>query len=256
MMSRLIDALFPHQMKADQTELDFWQAHWESRINDYQAHREIFEIRDAWDAACNEALHRHYQAFIGEFKGKHIVECGSGSSYESALMAREGANVTVIDYSDVALQYARIVARRVGSGSTMNFIKEDMLTWKHTLRYDVAWNCGVVEHYPKESAIEFISRMKDICRPGGTVLVTVPNLLSPQALYWMMTQGKTSERFLTRGMLKQYMREAGLRNVSVQVFPFWAPAWVGAEKAVRLSQQNWTRYVPGLAWLFTAKGTV
>jgi len=103
MLTKLINFIFPHQKDYGGNEKLYWDSYWNKMIDYYKKYDEIFEIRDKWDFYCNEALHSHYKAIVKEtlgkdFKNLKCIEAGCGGGYESALMARDGAEVTVLDY--------------------------------------------------------------------------------------------------------------------------------------------------------------
>ncbi len=183
LLTKMIDFIFPRQKGLDKGEKLFWNYHWDNMIRYYKKHEEIFEINDKWDFYCNEALHEHYKSVVKDFNNIKCIECGSGGGYESALMTKDGAKVMVLDYSSKAIEYAKIVNQRIGVGDRIKFINNDIFNFSAEEEYDLAWNCGVIEHYPDEQIIQMIQKMSSFVRKGGLVILTVPNLLSPQSIY-------------------------------------------------------------------------
>jgi len=46
----------------------------------------------------------------------------------------------------------------------------------------------------------------DLAKNNGLIIITIPNLLSPQSIYWMLTAGKSSEKYISHGKLKALMK--------------------------------------------------
>ena len=220
----------------------------------YKKNQEIFEINDKWDFYCNEALHNHYRSIVKNFDDKLCLECGCGGGYESALMARDGARVAVLDYSENALNYAKIVSNTLGVADKTKFICEDFFRFKEAGQYDLVWNCGMLEHYRDEKIIELINKMILLAKEGGLIAITVPNLLSPQSIFWMLTEGKGSERYLGRKKLVQTLKKSGLEDIEIRNLNFWLPSFLPYKWAVKTSKIKALNNLNFFAWLFTAVG--
>lgn len=255
LLTRIIDFIFPHQKDFKNEEKLFWDDYWNKRIRYYEKYGEIFEINNKWDFNGNKALHKHYKSAVGDFNKIKCIECGSGGGYESALMAKDGATISVLDYSRKAIDYSKIVSKRVGVSESMQFICKDIFNFQPNCKYDLSWNCGVIEHYEDEEIIKVIKKMKSLVRDNGLVVITVPNLLSPQSVYWMLSCGKGSEKYLSRKKLKNLMETAGLKDVKIKNLNYWLPSFSPLSWAVKTSK--WTRLNNSkisLAWLFSGIG--
>jgi 2-polyprenyl-3-methyl-5-hydroxy-6-metoxy-1,4-benzoquinol methylase len=176
-----------------------------------------------------------------DFKNLKCIECGCGG-YESTLMAREGGAVTVLDYSEKAIEYSKIVSQRMGVLNKIKFINGDILDFCTNEKYDPLWNCGVVEHYQDKEIIRIIKKMVDIAKNKSVIVITFPNLLSPQSIYWMLTIGKSSERYISRKKLKILMENVGLKHVKIKNFHYWLPSFLPAEWAVKISKKQVIKY--------------
>lgn len=253
-LTKMIDLIFPHQEDFDGDERLFWDNHWIRMIDYYKKNNEIFEIRDKWDFYCNEALHNHYKGIVKNFTNLKCIECGCGGGYESSLMARDGAEVTILDYSEKAIEYAKIVSRRVGVLNKIRFVNNDILDFDTKEKYGLVWNCGVVEHYSDDKALLIIKKMMDFTKNGGLVVITVPNLLSPQSIYWMLTTGKGSERYISHRKLKILMEKAGLKDVQIKIFNYWLPSFLPVEWAIAISKNKLLNNLKLFCWLFSGIG--
>lgn len=254
-LTKTINFIFPtkNNGRADQEEI-LWNNYWRDMIKYFQDHGEIFEINNKWDFYCNEALHSHYKSIVKDFKKFSCIECGCGGGYESAMMATDGANVNVLDYSSEALRYAKIVSQRLGVENKIKFINNDVFDFYSNDLYDLAWNCGVIEHYKDEKIVLIIRKMKSLIKNGGKIAITIPNLLSPQSIHWMLTKGKKSERYISHKKLINIMRNAGLKNVEIVMLNYWLPSFLPYNWAVKISKLKYLNKIKYLPWLFTGIG--
>lgn len=256
LITKFIDLISQHENKNYQKEKTYWERFWQKQKNYFLKYGEIFEIRDQWDYNCNLALHQHYKSIIGYLRKKRFLECGCGSGFESCLISKDGGNATIIDYSKYSIDYARIVARRTGQNNKINFILKDFTQYKSIRKYDVVWNCGVIEHYFEQQSISLIKKMKELTKSGGKVIVTVPNLLSPQSLYWSIFSSKGNEKYLSHRKLKMIMEKAGLVNVKIVNFHYWLPSYIPYKWAIKVSQNKLINNQKLFVWLFTGVGNV
>lgn len=142
-------------------------------------------------------------------------EAGSGPAHDSLILAEKGAEVTAFDQSETALSVGKVEYSRLGyhletiCGDLRSIPVEDDT-------YDLVWNAGVIEHFRPGDDLQVIAEMKRITRPGGVVLVIVPNTF--YFLYQVSLKRNPHrqyhfERSLTRFSLIRLMREAGLHNL-------------------------------------------
>ena len=122
---------------------------------------------------------------FGSFKDIKSIEIGAGQGTFSLLFAMEGAEVTVLDYSENALNSSRLFFKRMGQKAT--FIQMDALKLDKKIKskFDVAMSYGTAEHFSGEKRINFIRSHLDVIRKGGLVLISVPNKWNLIYRLWM-----------------------------------------------------------------------
>lgn len=128
---------------------------------------------DEWDRV-SEAILAGLQGAIGSVSGYRILEAGAGSGRVSLRLAQEGAEVTLLDFSERALELARM--RFEEAGCTAAFVLghiESMPFADST--FDVVWNAGVLEHFSPERQTELLAEMGRVVRPDGYLVCMVPN---------------------------------------------------------------------------------
>jgi 2-polyprenyl-3-methyl-5-hydroxy-6-metoxy-1,4-benzoquinol methylase len=122
---------------------------------------------------------KQMQAEVGtagmDFKGLDVIEIGAGSGTFAAIFARRGANVTVLDYSENALDASRRLFADLGVDA--RFVQADALSLDPSLlgRFDVSMSFGLAEHFVGEDRRRIVKSHFDLLRPGGLAFVSVPN---------------------------------------------------------------------------------
>lgn len=121
---------------------------------------------------------------FGSLKGLRTVELGSGRADLSVLLAQEGAEVTLVDQSDMALDLARQRFDRLGLSAT--YREGDLLDPQDLVQhqFDVSLSYGVIEHFKNDTRTKTIQTHHDVIRPGGMVVIGVPNAWCPQYRAW------------------------------------------------------------------------
>jgi len=120
------------------------------------------------------AYHNHLLQAIGDPKGLTICEVGCGSGTTSAFFASLGGRITLVDLTAGALRFAHDHFRALGlpaDYAQMNGLRMGIRDGA----FDVTWNGGVIEHFTDEGKAELLREMWRVTKPGGLLLVTVPN---------------------------------------------------------------------------------
>lgn len=150
------------------------------------------EVAKTYELEINAAefgLAAEIKRYIQKYEvlpGSKLVELGSGSGHLSAILAQEGYDVTLLDFSSVALEKAEATFHKLGLKGT--FINGDLLGDLSSLgdEYDLAWNSGVMEHFDESNlsrAFQSISKVK-----AKYYLFVVPN---PNSIPYLLFRYKT-----------------------------------------------------------------
>jgi len=109
-------------------------------------------------------------------EGAKVMEVGCGGGEQSLALARKGKfDLTLVDFSEQALAYARKVFAM--HKLPAKFQQSDAFS-SASAKYDLVFNAGVLEHYPPDEQIAFLRSLAGQSRKY--VLVLVPN----QKCYW------------------------------------------------------------------------
>ena len=157
---------------------------------------------------------------VGNLAGKKLCEVGCGSGLLSALLGTLGARITLVDIASKALSFAR--RHFEGKGIAADFCLQDGLQMGFRAdAFDLVWNDGVLEHFSDDGKIALIREMWRIVRPGGALLIRVPNVwdlpftVSKFAAERRGTWQYGYEDGLSVGRLKKLARRAGLEQAEV-----------------------------------------
>ncbi len=90
--------------------------------------------------------------------------------------------------------------------------------------YDVITMTQVLEHIPVEKHIAYIQALYRILKKGGVILITVPNIGNPLAIFERYYD-YTHQTAFTEHSLVQMTNMAGLKSAVVSVQPFRIPLY-------------------------------
>nr|WP_283246408.1 class I SAM-dependent methyltransferase [Paenibacillus sp. Marseille-Q4541] len=111
--------------------------------------------------------------YLDDFKGKEVLEAGSGTGKISLRLAMEGAHVTLVDYSERALENSRAAFQQVNCEGT--FVLSDIRNLQApSNHYDLTWNAGVLEHFTFDEKVTILKEMSRCTKDGGTILILTP----------------------------------------------------------------------------------
>jgi SAM-dependent methyltransferase len=141
------------------------------------------KVRSHWTAG----VWRAFAPFIPA--GSRVLEigCATGRIVSTAVAAK-GCAGTGIDISPEAIAYARRVADYL-EASTEFVVGDGMDLPFADGSFDVVLSEGVIEHFTHEGTERMVREHVRVCRPGGRVLISVPNLFSLPLTYHKWRRG-------------------------------------------------------------------
>ena len=112
---------------------------------------------------------------FGSFNKLKVIEIGAGAGTNAALMAKRGAQVTVMDYSEAALKRAKHFFQN--NGVSADFIRQDALSLSPQLhdKFDASMSFGLTEHFMGADRVAINKAHFDVLRKGGMTFISVPN---------------------------------------------------------------------------------
>lgn len=133
-----------------------------------------------WQMPENHANLETLLNYLGDPKGKRIIEIGCGSGFTTLALAQRGAHCALLDVSPVALERAAAAFARAGLPPPEQFLQNALHSSLPAESYDLVWNGGVIEHFVDDGKRLLLEEMIRLCAPGGVVVVLVPNRLAWQ----------------------------------------------------------------------------
>lgn len=108
--------------------------------------------------------------------GASILEMGCGSGHLSGLLARYGYDVTLLDFSEIALEKAKEFFKK--NNLKARFIKYDFMNLNELKEeYDVIWNSGVMEHFNEKDLEKIFPQIREKVKKYFIFLVPNPESL-------------------------------------------------------------------------------
>lgn len=193
---------------------DTWSRNFSAEEDDWRFAQTEQELR--W-IRLNRRILKHF----GGYEGLKAIEIGAGSGTYSALMARRGAQVTVLDYSDKALERSAQFFRRHQVDAEM--VQANALHFPAELhgRFDLSMSFGLAEHFLNEERRAVLRSHFQLIRSGGMAVVSVPNAWNfPYRLYKYSaekrgTWGVGLEYPFTRGELASYCKQENVASMDI-----------------------------------------
>lgn len=143
----------------------------ESRRSDWEKFWEA--KRNTEDVYSNgDRIIRNLKAVV-DIKGKKILEIGAGTGRDSFPLAREGAVVYQLDYSDTSLAILKELAQQ--QGLETHIVGGDAFNLPFPEgTFDVVFHQGLLEHFRKPVAEKLLRENVRVLKPGGLLMVDVP----------------------------------------------------------------------------------
>lgn len=130
------------------------------------------EVSYHWDS-LSQTIYETIHRYLGDPTNKALLEAGSGTGKISLRLAMEGANVTLVDYSEKALENSRLAFHRKNRKG--NFILSDIRNMDvPDDAYDLTWNAGVLEHFDMPEKVSILREMARVTKPDGMIVVLTP----------------------------------------------------------------------------------
>ena len=166
-------------MKTDQ---GLWDKVWMKQATSSPEHRKAIEeeIKSVrWRKIEKELLNAGRA-----FEGLKVIELGSGRGIVSLLMGLKGAEVTLLDSSEVALGRAGLLFKDFGCDA--RFRNADIFDLPGDIlgQFDIAMSFGLVEHFRGEERQQAMNAHYSVLRSRGTCFISVPNRFCLPYRFW------------------------------------------------------------------------
>lgn len=173
------------------------------------AYERYFEFRGVKpEDYADFTLPAYLRRALAGFTKPRILDfgCGFGQLLQ-ALQAAGYPEVEGVDVEPEAIAHCRArgqVCFDGGPGSTLDGTRQG--------HYDLVIMSHVLEHFPKDQIVPLLRRVKALLKPGGALVVMVPNAQSHTGCYWAY-EDFTHHTLFTAGSLYFVLRSAGFEAV-------------------------------------------
>jgi len=194
---------------------NFWSKYqFQAKQNQQIIRQELSSVR--WKK-MEERIIRRY----GSWNGLNVAEIGSGRGEVSAIMALKGACVTLIDYSEIALDKARVLFKDIGAQA--KFVNADIMHISKTLlnTFDITMSFGLAEHFNYPLRSDVIKIHANLLKSDGISFIAVPNVnCLPYRLFMKLSQilGYSSQGLeipFSRSELKKIAISTGFKTYEI-----------------------------------------
>ena len=168
-----------------------------------------------------------------DVKGKRVLEVGAGTGRDSLALAKRGAHVVTIDYSDQSLRLTRGVA-----GDELDIVCGDALSLPFADgSFDIVFHQGLLEHF--RAPLDLLRENHRVLKAGGHLLVDVPQrwhyyTLMKHALMAVNRWFAGWETEFSARELSGLMRRAGFEMVGEYGSNLFPPVWYRGARRVLL----------------------
>jgi SAM-dependent methyltransferase len=144
-------------------ESDSTRLSWDAATGNHNAHKgdQAAFLRGGGDTLFEEEL-----SLLGDLSGRRLVHLQCNSGQDTLCLARRGARATGVDFSTVAIEFARELS--AGSGIAADFVQAELLAWMHETpeRFEVAFSSyGAVSWMPDLD--RWAHGVARVLEPGG-----------------------------------------------------------------------------------------
>lgn len=122
---------------------------------------------------------------MGTLKGKRILELGGGMGVNAVILAREGANVTVIDISEKRVYWMRQLVEQLKLQDQIEvlYMSAEQLSFPDNT-FDIVYSNAVLIHVDKNIVVQEVLR---VLKPGGKAIFVEPLKYHPLANIYRYT---------------------------------------------------------------------
>ncbi len=159
--------------KQEKNSPELWDGIWSEKSID---HKEIlYTVLQEKRGSIWEQLRNTLVKKYGSLQALRVIELGAGAGTYSILMAQEGAEITILDYSSNAIARSKDFLKKLNIEA--EFILGDALTLDDTLKknYDISMSFGLAEHFQHDERLRIIQSHFDLLRENGSTFISVPN---------------------------------------------------------------------------------
>ena len=193
--------------------------------------------RRQWYYMFSKMMSDHRLLMSVDLTGKHVLNVGFAEPIDELLYAGWAGKWTALDlHAETVAKVSQWIKKEL-SQETLNkleFVQGDATAMAFPDNtFDVVVSFSTIDHIPTpEGREKAIFEMARVCKPGGTVIVTVPNRWNLPYVLWSLNQQRKNKAFFGYEYqfspleLKGIMTRAGLSpDMFASNFTFTPAVW-------------------------------
>lgn len=157
----------------NESEKKYWSSFWQRYLDD-----PLMNTKDKWDwSPMDRGVLNAILQEVPAPKGLPVLETGSGTAKVSAMLARMGALVTLVDIVPQAIQLGRRLFDSLGLTASYHVADIESLPFADE-SFNIVWNSGVMEHFTGEEQFKVFEKLVRVLKKGGLLITINPNASS------------------------------------------------------------------------------
>lgn len=187
-------------------------SHWDAY---YHANRNLFDKYLPQHFIIDNIL----RLFGGNIKNKQILEAGCGRGLDSMALAKLGARISTVDFSENAIEL--LTQKCEEEGLTMNIRQGDLRTIEFEEgTFDCIFHSGVLEHFSESDQSQILRKQWAWLKKGGILFAEAPQRYNVYTLYkkFMMAINRWApgwETEFSKNQLRKLMEQNGFRVLEI-----------------------------------------
>ena len=186
-----------------------------------------------FDRLFRKPMYERYRLTIealADAKGKKYLDLGCGSGRYAVNLARLGAEVVGLDFSDAMLKLARDYAKKEEVADQVRFVETDMNGWMDATseHFDAAYAMGVFDYLDDP-----VATLKRMLRVADKAYLSIPAPEFPRAQLRRLRYKRQQcpVYFYTRPQMEDLIAKAGGKILRAEPIGRRSGFWVEATKA-------------------------
>ncbi len=191
-------------MTNELTDRNFWANYWESKTD------------LAFTVPATYLFHQLFKKLLADKPIKTAIELGGFPGYYAIFLKKYfKVEASLFDFYVHQPILNEVLAANQLQPQDIPVIEGDLFQFEPAQQYDLVLSCGLIEHFQDTSDI--ISRHLPFLKPGGTLLITLPNFTGVngwvQRTYDPDNYDKHNISSMNPSRLAEYCRQLGLQEV-------------------------------------------
>jgi 2-polyprenyl-3-methyl-5-hydroxy-6-metoxy-1,4-benzoquinol methylase len=194
----------------------------------------------ALDPAAQDLMFKSFDRTLGNWLPKNLdtaildIGCGEGT----LLFFLKEKGYRNLSGFDLSIENVNI-AHQLSLGFVKQFNALDIVHFLPEKSFDVIFLMDLIEHIPKESAVDFLSNILTRLEPGGEMIIQTPNMGSIYGNYHRYND-LTHEFGLTEKSAMNLILACGININDINIHPAWnATTLLGYGREIYLRVIHW-----------------